>query len=49
MVILFVGFEMLGQRVDAGCQDSDLNFGGSCVALFRGVFLDELFFQRRIP
>jgi hypothetical protein len=42
MVVLGVAFEMLGQRLDAAGQDRDLDFRRTGVALFAGMFLDNL-------
>ncbi len=44
MVIFRVGFEMLSQVENAGGEDCDLNFGGTCIAFVAGVFLDQLLF-----
>src|SRR3546814_6877135 len=41
VIILRVGLEMPGQRVDAVGQDRDLHFRRTGVALFAGMFLDE--------
>src|SRR3546814_17949419 len=40
VIILRVGLEMPGQRVDAVGQDRDLHFRRTGVALFAGMFLD---------
>ena len=44
--VLFVGFEMLGQIVDAGSEDRDLNLGRTRIAFMNGILLDQslLFF-----
>ena len=39
--VLLVGFEVLGQVVDAGCEDRDLNLGGTRIAFMNGILLDQ--------
>lgn len=41
VVVLLVYLEMLGKRVDSRGKNSDLYFGGTCVALMNSVFFDD--------
>ena len=41
MIILRVGLEMAGQRVDAIGDDRDLDFGGPRVAVAAAMLLDQ--------
>ena len=48
MEILGVGFQMLGEVLDAGGQDGNLHFGRACVNVASAVGFDDLglgFFQ----
>ena len=42
VVVVLVGTQMLGQLVDAGGQDGNLNLGGAGVALVGSVLQDDL-------
>jgi hypothetical protein len=46
MIILGVGFEMLGQIGDPFSEDRNLNFWRTRVAFVAGMFLDKLLLAR---
>ena len=44
MVVFLIDLEMLGQIVDAPCEEGNLNFRGTGVALSAGILFDDRVF-----